>query len=197
MQEGELVKFIGQDARPFEFPVLEGVQGPAQVHDHEQFHELVHVHLLSGNDEDTAGAVDFTGAHKAEVQVQHQDDQDAEAHRKAEHGQLLVPFHAAEVVKGEDEDKAHRHHLELVHHDAHAVAPRVVCQARGAGEHRNHGDEHEEQGNQEDYLVSGEAVHETGQVSKERVLGLSFFFGYHIQVYRLRTAALNCSPRSS
>ena len=139
---------------------LERVQRPAKIHNHEHLHKLIHVDLLPGNHKDTAGSVDGTGLDYAKVEIENQNDENAEGYRKAQHGEPAVYFHTAEEVQQEDEDKAHGNGLELVQHDVHAARTQLPCKERGGAEDGHHGHQHEEQGNQEDYLVSGKAVHE-------------------------------------
>ena len=83
--------------------------------------------------QNAAGAVDGTGPHKAKVQVQNQDGEHGQAYHKAQFGQGAEPLLAAKEIQAEDKHEANGHHLQLIHHDGHAVYSMSLIHQSGGG----------------------------------------------------------------
>ena len=115
--------------------------------------------LFPHHDQYPAGAVDVAGTDQAEIEVEHQNQQDGETEDEAQGGYPVVQAALSEEIEREHQRHADSHDDQLVHHDADPVCPGLQRQFRRRRENRDDRDEHEEQGDHQDHLVSAETVH--------------------------------------
>ena len=132
--------------------------------------------------DDAARPVDFTRLDEAELEVEDQDHE----HRQGQ-GETIFPEPAVtaaptENVQQENQQHADSHHLQLVGHDADAVHARLEREERGGREHGDDGNEHQEEGDDQNHLVSPEGVHPVPDVPS---LPFFLFLLTHLSSFRI------------